>query len=110
MKKKENSFDISKFQSDDDFYEFMAKIYQLLTDTIKVIEEDFPLMALKLNLLTSCQIDTIKSDREKFQETCVSFLDNSLNIYNSLDKEKDLKYLVIFVRNYYRLQLLAKKI
>ena len=86
--KKENSFDISKFQSDDDFYEFMAKIYQLLTDTIKVIEEDFPLMALKLNLLTSCQIDTIKSDREKFQETCVSFLDNSLNIYNSLDKEK----------------------
>jgi vacuolar protein sorting-associated protein 35 len=86
--KKENSFDISKFQSDDDFYEFMAKIYQLLTDTIKVIEEDFPLMALKLNLLTSCQIDTIKSDREKFQETCVSFLDNSLNIYNNLDKEK----------------------
>ena len=86
--KKENSFDISKFQSDDDFYEFMSKIYQLLTETIKVVEEDFPLMALKLNLLTSCQIDTIKSDREKFQETCISFLDNSLNIYNNLDKEK----------------------
>jgi len=86
--KNENSFDISKLQSDDDFYEFMSKIYQLLTDTIKVIEEDFPLMALKLNLLASCQIDTIKSDREKFQETCVSFLDNSLNIYNSLEKEK----------------------
>jgi vacuolar protein sorting-associated protein 35 len=86
--KKENSFDISKLESDDDFYEFMSKIYQLLTDTIKVIEEDFPLMALKLNLLTSCQIDTIKSDREKFQEICISFLDNSLNIYNNLDKEK----------------------
>jgi vacuolar protein sorting-associated protein 35 len=86
--KKENSFDISKLESDDDFYEFMSKIYQLLTDTIKVIEEDFPLMALKLNLLTACQIDIIKPNREKFQETCVSFFDNSLNIYNNLDKEK----------------------
>ena len=85
---KDNSYDISKLESDDALYEFLSKIYQLLTDTIKIIEEDFPLMALKLNLLTSCQIDTIKHDREKFQEICLSFFNNSLNIYNNLDKEK----------------------
>ena len=85
---KDNSYDISRLENDDAFYEFLSKIYQLLTDTIKIIEEDFPLMALKLNLLVLCQIDTIKQDREKFQEICLSFLNNCLNIYNNLGKEK----------------------
>ena len=85
---KDISYDISKLENDDAFYEFLFKIYQLLNDTIKIIEEDFPLMALKLNLLVSCQIDTTTHDREKFQEICLSFINNCLNIYNSLDKEK----------------------
>ena len=38
--------------------------------------------------MVSCQIDTTTHDREKFQEICLSFFNNCLNIYNSLDKEK----------------------
>ena len=46
-------YDITKLENDDNYYEFLLKIYEIINDTIKVLEEDFPQMALKLNLLTS---------------------------------------------------------
>ena len=85
---KKNLYDISKLENDEEFYGFLSKIYELLTDIIKVLEEDFPKMAINISLLVSKQIDNIKSLREKFEEKCLSFFNNSIRIYNTFDKEK----------------------
>ena len=85
-------YDITKLENDDNYYEFLSKIYETINDTIKVLEEDFPQMALKLNLLTSRQIDTNKLLREKLEENCLLFFNNCINIYNNIDKEKKFEF------------------
>ena len=83
-----NLYDISKLENDEQFYEFLSKIYEVLTDIIKVLEEDFPKMAINISLLASNQINNIKIEREKFKEKCLSFINDSIRIYNTFDKEK----------------------
>ena len=87
-----NLFDISKFENDDIFYEFINKIYDLLIYIIKVLEEEFPEMAFKLNLLVSTQIDNIQILREKLEEKSLLFFNNGLEIYKALDKEEKFDY------------------
>ena len=89
---KENELDISKFENDDIFYEFLNKIYELLIYIIKVLEEEFPEMAFRLNLLASAQVDNIQILREKLEEKSLLFFNNGLEIYKAFDKEKNNKF------------------
>ena len=102
-------YDISKFENDDAFYEFLSKVYQLLDDIIKILEEELPQMALKLNLLASSQIDNIKTLREKFEEKCLLFFNNSINIFKKLDKEKQFDYFCEICQNVLKITIFSKE-
>ena len=106
---KNNLFDISKLENDDAFKEFLSKIFELLTDVIKTIEEEFPQMGMKLNLLVSSQIDNIKTVREKFEEKCLFFFNNSLKIYNTFDKEKKFDYFVEICQKLLKITIFSKE-
>jgi hypothetical protein len=85
---KTHLYDISKLESDDAFYELLSKLYDLLADVIKVIEEDSPMVSVKYYLLAASQVDNINTLREKFQEKCLLFLNKAIEVYKTLDKEK----------------------
>ena len=87
-----NIFNISKFENDDIFYEFLYKIYDLLIYIIKVLEAEFPEVAFKLNLLVSGQIDNIQILREKLEEKSLLFFNNGLELYKTFEKEKKFDY------------------
>ena len=106
---KDNLYDITQLESDDNFYEFLTKVYQLLDETIKIIEEDFPQMALKLYLLTSIQIDSIKTLRDKLKDNCLNFLNNCINIYNNIDKEKKFEFFEDICQKLLNITILSKE-
>lgn len=102
-------YDISKLENDDNFYEFLSKIYDLLAEILKVMEEEFPQMGVKLNLLLTSQIDNIKSAREKFEEKSLLFFNNSIKIYNSFDKEKRFDYFCEICQNLIKITIFSQK-
>ena len=105
----EQLYDFSKLENDDDFYEFLSKIYDLLTNVIKTLEEELPQMALKLNLLVSNQIDNINTLREKFEEKSLLFFNNSINIYNKFDKEKQFDYFCDICQTLLKITIFSKE-
>lgn len=113
-KSEENSdnnklYDISELENDDALYEFLSKVYDLLTNIIKTLEEEFPQMAVKLNLLVSNQIDNIKTLREKYEEKCLLFFNNSIKIYNNLDKEKQFDYFCEICQTLLKITIFSKE-
>jgi vacuolar protein sorting-associated protein 35 len=113
-KKEENDkeniiYDISKLESDDAFYEFVLKIYKLISDTLKVLEEDFPQMAFKFYLLTVCQINNIQTLREKFEEVSLSFFNKGVNLYKAFDKEKKFEYFSDICQSLFKITIFSKE-
>ena len=113
-KKEENDkeniiYDISKLESDDAFYEFELKIYKLISDTLKVLEEDFPQMAFKFYLLTVCQINNIQTLREKFEEVSLSFFNKGVNLYKAFDKEKKFEYFSDICQSLFKITIFSKE-
>ncbi len=109
-KENENKFyDISKFENDDLFYEFISKIYNLLEEIIKIIEEDIPQTAFRLYLLSSSQINNIQSSREQLEEKCLQFFNYSMEIYKNLEKEKKFEYFSEICQCLLKLTILQKE-
>ena len=83
-------YDISKFESDDLFYEFLSKVYDFLSDIINTVGEIIPQLGIKLNLLALSQVNNVnvKAIREKLEEKSLLFFNNCMNAYKAYDKEK----------------------
>ena len=76
-----DSLDISKIENDDIFLKLILNIYKLLTETIDLISQEQPEMAFKLFLQSASQVNSISCNKEKFQESCTTFLKNAINIF-----------------------------
>jgi vacuolar protein sorting-associated protein 35 len=70
----------------------MLDTYQLLSEIITIIEETNPELALKLCLLSASQVNTIQSDRNNFEESCNSFINAAMKIYQEGKYNQNIKY------------------
>ena len=75
-----NSLDISKISSDEIFYKLILNIYKLLNEAIGLIAQEKPDLAFKLYICSASQVNEILIEREKFAESCSSFIHNALGI------------------------------
>ena len=76
-----DSLDISKVQSDEIFLKLMLNLYKLLTETIDLISQEQPELAFKLFLQSASQVNSISCNKEKFQDSCINFIKNAMNIF-----------------------------
>ena len=99
-KKKKNKFvkeiieslDIGKIENDEVFYKLIVNIYKLLKEIVDLISQEQPELGFKLYLNSSSFANSIKCNKEKFQELSVSFLKNAMNIYEEGRYEPSHKY------------------
>ena len=90
-----NSIDISKINNDEKYYKFMLSLYKLLNETISLIAENSLITAFKLYLLSASQVNSIQYYRRNFVESCVSFIDAAIKIYNEGKYDENLKYYLL---------------
>ena len=86
------AFDISKIESNEDFNKLMLDVYKVLNELNALIAVNEPETALKLNLLCASQVNSIQSDRNNFEQACVTFINAALQIYQDQKYDEDLKY------------------
>ena len=99
-KNKENEkYDISILNTDDDLYNYLSKVYQLLFDVIKIIEQDEPKFAFKYGLLIINQINMINISKEKFCDLCLSFFNEIMQIYKKFGQEIRYEYFIYLCQN-----------
>ena len=99
-KKEQNEkYDISILKTDEDFYNYLFKVYNILIDLIKIIEKDEPKMAFKYSFLITNQINKIKTAKEKFEDLCLVIFNNAINIYKKFEPEKKFEYFNYICQN-----------
>ena len=103
------SYDISRLDNDDKFYEYLSKLYDLLNDVIKVIQEDFPMKSVKYYLLAASQVDNVNKLREKFLEKCLLFLSNAISVYKTFDNEKKFDYFTDICQKLLKITIVDKE-
>ena len=87
-----NSLDITKVENDEIFCKIMTNNYKLLNEILDLIAQEQPLIAYKLFLYATSQANSIKAVKEKFQETCMNFIKNALNILDEDRYDPNNKY------------------
>ena len=75
-----NSLDINKISSDDIFHKLMLNIYKLLNEAIGLIAQEKPELAFKFYICSASQVNEILIERDKFSESCSTFIYNALGI------------------------------
>ena len=103
-------YDISTLSTDEDFYNYLSKIYDILIEVIKVIEQDDEKIAFKYYLLVINQINQINTEREKFGELCFSIFNNVIEIYKKFDQEKKFEYFNYICQNLLNNTILSNEI
>ena len=86
-----NSLDIGKIASDDIFYKLMLNIYKLLNETIGLIAQERPELAFKLYICSASQVNEILIERDKFCESCSSFVYSALSILDEGKYNQNIK-------------------
>ena len=87
-------YDISLIKTDDDFYDFLSKVYNLLNDILKTIEEDDPKKCIKYSLLIITSINKLNSAKEKFEKLCLIIFNNVMSTYKNFDPEIKYEYFI----------------
>ena len=87
-----NSIDISQINSNEIFYDTMLKLYKLINEIIQSLSQEEPIISYKLYLQAALQVNSINSNKEKFEEACVSFINSAIGIYTENKYEVDYKY------------------
>ena len=86
------SLDISKIQNDEIFLKLLLNIYKLLTETIDLISQEQPEIAFKLFLQSASQANSISCNNEKFQDSCLTFIRNAINIFDEGRFDQNKRY------------------
>ena len=92
IKESIKTFDIRKIESDEVFHKLMLDIYKLLNEIISLICQTSPESAFKLYLTSASQVNSIKSYRQNFEESCVNFINAAITIYQEGKYNQNLKY------------------
>ncbi len=101
FKERINSIDISSITSNEIFYSTMMNLYKLLNETIHSLSEEQPILSYKLYLESALQVSSININKEKFEESCISFINSAITIFtdNNYDQEKKF-YLLSLLSGY----------
>jgi len=102
-------YDISILKTDEDFYNYLFKVYNILIDLIKIIEKDEPKMAFKYSFLITNQINKIKTAKEKFEDLCLVIFNNAINIYKKFEPEKKFEYFNYICQNLLIITIFSKE-
>lgn len=79
----------------DNLYDFLLSNFKLINDILSVISENDQYLAFKLYLICSTQVNNIKTNKDKFTEGCISFINGAIQIYNDSKYELSLKIRMI---------------
>jgi vacuolar protein sorting-associated protein 35 len=82
IKKIIDSLDIRKIENDEIFVKLIINVYALLTETIDLISQEQPELAFKLFLQSASQVNSISCNKEKLEESYITFIRNAMNIYD----------------------------
>lgn len=102
-------YDISKFEKDDLFYEFISKVYDLLSNVINTIGENIPQLGMKLYLLALAQINNVHIMREKLEEKSLLFFKNCVNVYKNMEKEKKYDLFIEICQKLLNVDIISKE-
>ena len=86
------SLDISQINSSDIFYKTLMQIYTLFNEVVTEIKKLNPELAFKIYLNASIQVNSIHSNKNQFEEVCVSFINESISIFQEGKFESNSKY------------------
>ena len=100
-------YDITLIKTDEEFYEFLSKVYNVLIDILKIMEEDEPKMCIKYSLLILNSMNLINSAKEKFENLCLIIFNNVMNIYKKFDPEKKFEYFILICQNLIKDKLIS---
>jgi hypothetical protein len=100
-------YDITLIKTDEEFYEFLSKVYNVLIDILKIMEEDEPKMCIKYSSLVLNSMNLINSAKEKLEHLCLIIFNNMMNIYKKFDPEKKFEYFILICQNLIRDKLIS---
>ena len=91
--------DMTNFESDDDYEDFMFKIHEKVNNIIISLIEIYPKISFRLFSTAALQTNSIKSQNEKFSEIAKNYLEESFKIYQNteLDPSEKLSLLISFI-------------
>ena len=91
-----NSLNISKITDNEFFYKLMLNNYKLLNEAINLIAQENTEIAYKLYIYGASLVNEIIIEKEKFSESCLSFINKALDLLEfdpKLNKIGLIKYL-----------------
>ena len=91
-----NSLNISKITDNEFFYKLMLNNYKLLNEAINLIAQENTEIAYKLYIYGASLVNEIIIEKEKFSESCLSFINKALDLLEfdpKLNKIVLIKYL-----------------
>ena len=86
------NIDISQINSSDTFYKTMMQIYTLFNEVVTDITKTNPELAFKIYLNASIQVNSIHTNKNQFEEVCVSFINESISIFQEGKFDSNLKF------------------
>jgi len=91
--------DMTNFESDDDYEDFMFKIHEKVNNIIISLIEIYPKISFRLFSTAALQTNSIKSQNEKFSEIAKNYLEEAFKIYQNteLDPSEKLSLLISFI-------------
>ena len=75
-----NSLNISKITDNEFFYKLMLNNYKLLNEAINLIAQENNEIAYKLYIYGASLVNEIIIEKEKFSESCLSFINKALDL------------------------------
>jgi vacuolar protein sorting-associated protein 35 len=73
-----NFMDLGKISNDEAFSKLMLNVYKLLNETITLVAQEIPELALKLYSSAATQVNEILVEPEKFSDICLNYLNCAL--------------------------------
>ena len=91
--------DMTNFESDDDYEDFMFKIHEKVNNIIISLIEIYPKISFRLFSTAALQTNSIKSQNEKFSEIAKNYLEEAFKIYQNteLAPSEKLSLLISFI-------------
>ena len=86
-----NYYKLKSLDSNEIFNKFMKRVYNQISDTIGIIENDLSDVALKLYLSLAIQVNDIKIDYTSYEEVCYNALSSAIQMFNRGKINDDLK-------------------
>ena len=103
-------YDITVLNTEEEFYNYLSKIYEIIIELLKTIEQDNLNMAFNYSFLIMNQINEINTSKEKFSDICLSIFNNAFEIYKKFETEKKFQYFNYICENIINYTILPKDV